>query len=124
ADVVGTKIDSKTERRYFTVFGLVESVLASILGVPVNSAYGENLGFVLLTKIASRVLMIIAAIAFIILGLFGKMGGLMAAMPEPVAGAILLGIASTLIGIGADIIKGEGKEFGTREIFIVGFSVF
>ena len=47
----------------------------------------------------------------------------MAAMPEPVAGAVLLGVASTLIGIGADSMK-QSKKFGTREIFIVGFSVF
>lgn len=124
ADIIGIEIDAKREKRYFTIFGLVESILASMLGVPVNTAYGENLGFLLLTKVASRFLIIIASIAFIILGLFGKMAGFMAAMPEPVAGAVLLGVASTLIGLGADTVKGDGKKFETREIFIVGFSVF
>ncbi len=124
SSIVGVKVDSKREKRYFTIFGLVESVVASIFGVPVHTAYGENLGFVLLTKIASRFLIIVASVIFIILSFFGKVGGLMAAMPGPVAGAVLLGVASTLIGIGADTVKGAGKTYATREIFIVGFSVF
>ena len=46
----------------------------------------------------------------------------MAAMPDPIAGAILLGIASTVIGQGADIWNQE--KFERREIMITGFSVF
>lgn len=46
----------------------------------------------------------------------------MAAMPEPVAGAVLLGVASTLIGEGHNM--WQEVEFETREIFIVSFSVF
>ena len=44
-------------------------------------------------------------------------------MPQPVAGAVLLGFASTLIGIGANTWN-QQKNFQTREIFIGGFSVF
>src|SRR5690606_37368530 len=36
-NVIGIKVDSKEEKKYFTVFGLVETVLASILGVPVHT---------------------------------------------------------------------------------------
>lgn len=121
--ILGKKLPTSTEKRYFTVFGLVEGVLASIFGVPSNAPYGENLGLLLLTKVASRTFIIIASLIFIVLSFFGKIGGIMAAMPEPVAGAVLLGVASTLIGIGADSMK-QSKKFGTREIFIVGFSVF
>lgn len=124
ANIVGEKITDKQERRAFTILGIVETAIASIFGVPTHTAYGENLGFALLTKIASRFLVVIASIIFIILSFFGKVGGLMAAMPKPVAGAVLLGVASTLIGLGADTVKRNGKTFETREIFIVGFSVF
>lgn len=48
----------------------------------------------------------------------------MAAMPPPVAGAVLLGVASTLIGLGANIWHADNRSFGTREIFICGFSIF
>ena len=95
----------------------------SIMGVPSYVALGENMGFLLLTKIASKFLLIVASVIFIFLSFFGKVGGFMAAMPEQVAGAVLLGVASTLIGIGINSIK-EAPNFEAREIFIVGFAVF
>ncbi len=107
----------------FHFFGLFEGVLPSIFSVSSHVAYGENLGFVLLTKVASRIFIIIASIAFILMSFFGNIGGIMAAMPAAVAGAVLLGVASTLIGIGAKQWI-TSKTFETREIFIVGFSIF
>lgn len=120
--IVGEKRTVKDERRYFTVFGLVEGVLTGIFGVPSYVAYGENLGMVLLTRVAAKVFIIIASLIFIVLSFFGPIGGMMAAMPLPVAGAVLLGVASTLIGIGAR--NWFTQKFETREIFICGFSVF
>lgn len=123
SSVVGEKISLARERRYFTLFGLSEGLLTGIFGVPSYLPYGENIGFVLLTRVASRVFLIVASVAFIVLSFCGKMGGLMAAMPDPVAGAVLLGVASTLIGIGADTWH-QGAKFQTREIYIASFSVF
>lgn len=123
SNIVGVRVPASTERRYFTIFGLVEGTLTGLLGVPSHVSYGENLGLVLLTKVAARFFIVIAAIIFIALSFSGHMGGLMAAMPRPVAGAVLLGVASTLIGLGANIWH-QGTKFETREIFIVGFSVF
>jgi xanthine/uracil permease len=121
--IIGVEVPKASEKRYFTIFGLVEGTLAGILGVPGYVSYGENLGFVLLTRVAARFFILVASVIFIVLSFFGQMGGLMAAMPQPVAGAVLLGVASTLIGIGAQNVQ-KGKSFQTREIFIVGFSVF
>jgi xanthine/uracil permease len=121
--LIGKKMEVKDERRYFTAFGIVEGTIASIFGVPSNTSYGENLGFVLLTRVASRFFIIVASIVFIVLSFFGNVGGLMAAMPEAVAGAVLLGVACTLIGLGASNWM-HSPKFQTREIFIVGFSVF
>lgn len=123
SSIVGQNQTSKDEKRYFSIFGIFEGLIASIFGVPSHVAYGENLGFVLLTRVASRIFIIIASIAFIVFSFFGNIGGLMAAMPSAVAGAVLLGVASTLIGIGAKNWHGS-KTFETREIFIVGFSIF
>ena len=122
-NIVGQPLDARREKRCFVIFGLVEGAVCSILGIPSTVAYGENLGLVLLTKVASRFFMIVAAIAYIILGFSGKFSGLMAAMPKEVAGAILLGVASTLIGLGASTWS-QSKSFQTREIFISGFSMF
>lgn len=120
--IIGAKTTVKDERRYFTIFGLVEGALAGIFGVPGHVAYGENLGMVLLTRVAAKIFIIIASIIFIVLSFIGPVGGMMAAMPQPVAGAVLLGVASTLIGIGAR--NWFSQKFETREIFICGFSIF
>lgn len=116
------EVQLKNEKRYFTIFGLVEGSLAGLFGVPGYVSYGENLGFLMLTKVASRLFMIIASVIFIVMSFFGQIGGIMAAMPRPVAGAILLGVASTLIGEGASI--WHSQKFESKEIFIVGFSIF
>jgi len=121
--LLGMKLTQSRERKSMAVFGLVEGVLTGVFGVPSTVALGENMGFLMLTKIASKFLLLIASIIFIVLSFFGKVGGFMAAMPEPVAGAVLLGVASTLIGMGANEFQNANK-FEDREIFIVGFSIF
>lgn len=123
ANVVKGDVEEAQTRRSFTLFGLVETTLPGILGVPATVSYGENLGIVMLTRVAARAFIVVAAVAFIVLAFVGPVGGLMAAMPEPIAGAVLLGIASTVIGIGADVMS-SAPAFGRREQTLVGFSIF
>ena len=123
ADVIDEEVSGKQEKRCFTLFGLFETTLPGILGAPATVAYGENLGIVKLTSVAARSFIIVAAVAFIILAFIGPFGALMAAMPKPIAGAVLLGIASTVVGIGAQILN-TAPAFKRREQTLVGFSVF
>lgn len=123
AKVVGEEVSEGQSKRGFTALGAVETTLAGLLGVPATVAYGENLGIVMLTRVASRAFIVVAAIAFIVFAFIGPMAGFMAAMPRPVAGAVLLGIASTVIGIGADAMA-SAPAFGRREQTLVGFSIF
>ncbi len=60
---------------------------------------------------------------FIALAFIGPFGALIAAMPQEVAGAVLLGIASAVIGIGANILN-TAPSFQRREQTLVGFSIF
>jgi xanthine/uracil permease len=123
AEIVKEKVDEREERRSFLLFGLVETILAGLLGTPATVAYGENLGIVQLTRVAARAFVIVAAGIFVVLAFVGPFGALMAAMPKEVAGAVLLGIASTVIGIGANILN-TAPAFGGREQTLVGFSIF
>src|SRR5215472_3945415 len=123
AGVIKETVTEKEERRSFLLFGLVETVLPGVLGTPATVAYGENLGIVQLTRVAARAFVIVAAAIFIVLAFVGPFGALMAAMPKEVAGAVLLGIASTVIGIGASILN-TAQAFGGREQTLVGFSIF
>jgi NCS2 family nucleobase:cation symporter-2 len=123
ADVIGEKVSEKDERRSFTLFGLVETLLPGILGTPATVAFGENLGLVQLTRVAARAFIIVAAAVFTALAFVGPFGGLMAAMPKEVSGAVLLGIASSVIGIGAKILN-TAPAFERREQTLVGFAIF
>jgi xanthine/uracil permease len=123
AEVVHEEVAETKTKRFFTVFGAAETALSGILGAPATVPYGENLGIVMLTRVAARVFIIVASLGFIVLAFLGPMGGLMAAMPGPVAGAVLLGIASTAVGIGVNIMT-QVPAFGRREQTLVGFSVF
>lgn len=123
AKVINREVTPKQEKKCFTIFGFVETVVPGILGVPATVAYGENLGLVQLTKVAARSFIIVAALIFIVLSFYGPFIGLMAAMPKPIAGAVLLGLASTVIGIGADTFH-NAPAFARREQTLVGFSIF
>ncbi len=89
AGVINHKLEDKTLKRSLLFFGAVETSLAGFLGVPATVAYGENLGIVMLTRVAARSFMIAASVVFIVFAFIGPVGGLMAAMPKPVAGAVL-----------------------------------
>jgi xanthine/uracil permease len=123
AGVIKETVHERDEHRSFLLFGLVETTLPGILGTPATVAYGENLGIVQLTRVASRAFVVVAAAAFILLAFFGPFGALMAVMPKEIAGAVLLGIASSVIGIGASILNGA-PAFDRREQTLVGFSIF
>jgi len=123
AGIIKHKLEDKTVNRSFLFFGMIETCFAGLLGVPATVAYGENLGIVMLTRVAARGFIIAASVIFIVFAFIGPIGGLMAAMPKPVAGAVLLGIASTVIGIGANMMT-TAPNFGRREQSLVGFSVF
>lgn len=123
ADVIGKKVSGAEERGGFTIFGIVETILPGVLGVPATVAYGENLGIVQLTRVAARAFVVVAAAIFIFLAFIGPFGALMAVMPKEVAGAVLLAFASPVIGIGANML-GAAPAFGRREQTLVGFSMF
>lgn len=123
ANIIGEDVSQKQEKKTFTFFGFIETTLPGLFGVPATVSYGENLGIIQLTKVAARSFIIVAAGVFIILAFFGPFVGLMAAIPKPIAGAVLLGMASTVIGIGADTFQ-QAPQFARREQTLVGFSIF
>jgi xanthine/uracil permease len=123
AKVINKEVSPKQKKKCFTFFGFVETTLPGILGVPATVAYGENLGLVQLTRVASRSFIVVAALIFIVLSFYGPFIGLMAAMPKPIAGAVLLGLASTVIRIGANTFH-TAPAFARREQTLVGFSIF
>ena len=80
--------------------GLATS-LASALGGPPNTTYSEVSGAVALTRAVNPGVMTWAALTAIALAFIGKLGGLLATIPTPVMGGIMILLfgAITVIGI-------------------------
>ena len=109
-------ISNVTKRDYLKEPGLKRTLLgdglatsaASLLGGPPNTTYSEVTGAVTITKAFNPAIMTWAAIFAIVLAFVGKLGGLLATIPVPVMGGILLLLFGIIASIGLEtLIKGK-----------------
>lgn len=99
--------------------GLATSA-ASLLGGPPNTTYSEVTGAVTITKAFNPAIMTWAAIFAIVLAFVGKLGGLLATIPVPVMGGILLLLFGIIASIGLEtLIKGKVDMADPRNMIIV-----
>lgn len=76
----------------------VGSFIAGFFGAGANTSFSQNVGLIPMTKVASRFVVIIAGIILMILGIFPKLGAVIALMPEPVlggAGIVMFGMVAS-----------------------------
>ncbi|MDQ7824930.1 MAG: nucleobase:cation symporter-2 family protein [Candidatus Eremiobacteraeota bacterium] len=89
--------------------GLRSEGLAVILGSCLNSfpyvTFGQNLGLLSLTRVKSRFVVALAGAFLVILGLFPKIGFLVASIPEAVLGGAALVMFGMVIAAGLNILK-------------------
>ena len=85
------------------------TMLASFMGGPPNTTYSEVTGAVALTRSFNPAVMTCAAIAAILLAFVGKVGGILATIPTPVMGGILVVLfgAITVVGLNTLVRAGE-----------------
>jgi uracil permease len=79
----------------------IATSLASFLGGPPNTTYSEVTGAVTLTKAFNPAIMTWAAIFAIALAFIGKMGALLATIPVPVMGGIMLLLFGAITVVGS-----------------------
>ena len=121
-------ISSVTKTDYLKKPGLKTTLLgdaiatsaASMLGGPPNTTYSEVTGAVTITKAYNPAIMTWAAIFAIILAFVGKLGGLLATIPVPVMGGILLLLFGIIASIGlGTIVRGQVDMNDPRNMIIV-----
>ncbi|OPA81540.1 uracil permease [Paenibacillus selenitireducens] len=103
SDMTGVRLDEK-RLRYGFAGESVGSMISSVLGGFPTTAYGQNVGLLRLTGVASRYPVIIAGLLFLVLGFVPKAGALLAVTPSPVVGGIFLPAAASLIFTGISIL--------------------
>ncbi|MGL1930569.1 MAG: uracil-xanthine permease family protein [Desulfotalea sp.] len=99
--------------------GLATS-FACMLGGPPNTTYSEVTGAVALTKSFNPAIMTWAAIAAIVLSFVGKVGTLLATIPTPVMGGIMILLFGMITVIGINSLVKSGQDLAKpRNLIIV-----
>ncbi|MBS9778536.1 MAG: uracil-xanthine permease [Gammaproteobacteria bacterium] len=78
----------------------IATMVASGLGGPPNTTYSEVTGAVTITKAYNPAIMTWAALAAIVLAFVGKLGAILATIPTPVMGGIMLLLFGIITAVG------------------------
>ena len=98
----------------------IATSIASMLGGPPNTTYSEVSGAVALTKAYNPAIMTWAAIIAILLSLVGKVGALLATIPTPVMGGIMILLFGMITVVGINSLVKSGQDLTTpRNLIIV-----
>lgn len=99
--------------------GLATSA-AALFGGPPNTTYSEVTGAVSITKAYNPAIMTFAAITAILLAFIGKLGAVLATIPTPVVGGIMLLLFGIIASVGIEtLIKHEVDLAEPRNMIIV-----
>ncbi len=88
----------------------IATSFAALLGGPPNTTYSEVSGAVALTRSFNPAIMTWAAITAILLAFIGKLGGLLASIPVPVMGGIMVLLFGAIAVIGINTLIKAGTD--------------
>lgn len=105
--------------------GLATDGLSAVLGGVMNSfpdtAFAQNVGLVQMTGVRSRWVVAVTGGLLILMGLVPKVGAFVAAVPEPVIGAVAVVMFAMVAAIGIQNLK-KVEFSGNHNTFIVAVS--
>ncbi|MFD5089683.1 nucleobase:cation symporter-2 family protein [Amycolatopsis thailandensis] len=105
--------------------GLATDGLSAILGGAMNSfpdtAFAQNVGLVQMTGVRSRWVVAMAGGLLVLMGLVPKVGAFVAAVPEPVIGAVAVVMFAMVAAVGVQNLK-KVEFSGNHNTFIVAVS--
>lgn len=97
----------------------IATMFAGLCGGPANTTYGENTGVLAVTKVYDPAVIRIAAVFAIILGIFGKFGGIITSIPSPVTGGISIVLYGMISSVGVRILINSRLNFGNSRNLLV-----
>ena len=98
------------------IAGLFQSVAAT-------TSYSENIGAIGLTRVASRRVIRAGAVIMLVIPLLGKFGTALATLPEPVKGAMYVGLFGMIAAVGLSNLQFVNLN-NARNLFIIGICLF
>lgn len=99
---------------------LIAGILQSGNG---STSYSENIGAIGLTRVASRRVVRAGATIMIIIPLLGKLFSVFATLPQPVVGAMYVGLFGLISAVGLNNLQYVNLN-NARNLFILGLALF
>lgn len=100
--------------------------LSTLIGGCLNSfpfnAFSQNAGLIMLTKVTSRLVLAAAGVILVLLGLFPKLGAIVAVIPSPVLGGVALLMFGMTLAAGVQELKQVNMQ-DDKNILIVSVSI-
>ncbi|TDM17939.1 uracil-xanthine permease family protein [Macrococcoides canis] len=97
----------------------VSTMLASIIGGPPSTTYGENIGVLAITRIYSIWVIGGAAVLALILGFVGKFTALVSSIPTPVMGGVSILLFGIIASSGLRMLVESKVDFGDKRNLVI-----
>ena len=88
-----------------------------------TTTYSENIGSIGLTRVASRRVVRCGAAVMLIIPIVAKFGAVLATLPQPVVGAMFVGLFGMIASVGLSNLQIVNLN-NSRNLFIIGISFF
>ena len=121
-EVVGRPADGKAVVAGLRADCLSTAVSGGLLNSFSASAFAQNVGLVAITGIKSRFVVAASGVILVVLGLFPKVGAVVAAIPTPVLGGAGLALFATVAASGIRALSRVSYE-GNNNLVIVALSI-
>ncbi len=97
----------------------IATMIASTLGGPPNTTYGENIGVLAITRAFSIYLFIGAAVFAILFGFCGKIAALLTTIPTPVMGGVSILLFGIIASSGLRMLVENKVDFSRKRNLII-----
>lgn len=115
-------LEAETVNRGITSEG-VGCFIAGLLGANPTTSYGENIGVIGITGVASRLVVMAAGGILIVAGLLPIFGTLLASIPAPIMGGLYCVLFGMIAGVGLRYaVRADLNSM--RNVSVMGFALF
>ncbi|XP_054474377.1 solute carrier family 23 member 1-like isoform X1 [Anoplopoma fimbria] len=100
------------------------SLLAGAFGTGNGTtSFSENVAALGITKVGSRMVILVSGVLMILMGMLGKIGAIFTTIPTPVMGGMFLIMFGVITAAGVSNLQSTDMN-SSRNIFVFGFSMF
>ncbi|WP_175638844.1 solute carrier family 23 protein [Metabacillus schmidteae] len=97
----------------------VATMIASLIGGPPNTTYGENIGVLAITRVYSIFVIAGAAVLAILFGFIGKISALISSIPSPVMGGVSILLFGIIASSGLRMMIDSKLDLGNKRNLII-----